>query len=46
MEVAVKSEVNAKCNSPLLALLKTSIPEGENGKQDDHFEIETNTASV
>lgn len=30
---------------PFPALLKISLPEGKNAKQDDHFEIETSTAA-
>lgn len=57
VEGIVRSKVNAKCNCPFpallkasnpgfQALLKTSNPEGKNIKQDDYFEIQTNTAAV
>lgn len=36
-----------KTNNPgFQAWLKTSNPEGKNIKQDDYFEIQTNTATV
>jgi len=57
VEGIIRSNGNAKCNSPFpallktsnpgfRALLKTSNPEGKNIKQDDYFEIQTNTAAV